>query len=86
MNQWARKSGVKIVTHLEYEMNLSIDETQTIILALREYREHWNTAEERKQFDKINALMRKHQAFLGNQQLSYDCTNERWEKTLPHND
>jgi hypothetical protein len=61
-------------------MNLSIDETQTIILALREYREHWNTEEERKQFDKINALMRKHQALLGNQQLTYDCTNGRWEK------
>lgn len=62
-------------------MNLSIDETQTIILALREYREHWNTEEERKQFDKINALMRKHQKLLGNQQLSYDCTNHLWKGT-----
>ena len=54
-------------------MNLSIDETQTIILALLEYREHWNTAEKQKQFEKITALMRKHQKLLGNQQL--------WKKT-----
>ena len=54
-------------------MNLSIDETQTLILALREYREHWNTAEKQKQFEKITALMRKHQKLLGNQQL--------WKKT-----
>ena len=64
-------------------MNLSIDETQTIILALREYREHWNTAEKQKQFDKVNSLMRKHQALLSSDRLNYDCTNEVWEKTLP---
>ncbi len=64
-------------------MNLSIDETQTIILALREYRELWNTEEEQKQFDKVNALMRKYRSLLGDQQLSYDATNEVWEKTLP---
>ena len=64
-------------------MNLSIDETQTIILALRQYRDEFHPLEELKQFDKVNALMRKYRSLLGDQQLSYDATNEVWEKTLP---
>ena len=64
-------------------MNLSIDETQTIILALRQYRDEFNPLKELKQFDKVNALMQKYRSLLGDQQLSYDATNEVWEKTLP---
>jgi hypothetical protein len=65
-------------------MNLSIDETQTIILALRQYRDEFHPLEQLKQFDKINDLMRKYRSLLGDQQLTYDCTNERWEKTSPN--
>lgn len=45
-------------------MNLTQEETQTVILALREYREHWNDQEHQDLFDEINHLMRRFQSSL----------------------
>ena len=45
-------------------MNLTQEETQIVILALREYREHWNTNEEQELFEQVNHLMRRFQSSL----------------------
>lgn len=45
-------------------MNLTQEETQTVILALREYREHWNNEKDKKSFDEVNHIMRRFQLSL----------------------
>lgn len=45
-------------------MNLTQEETQTVILALREYREHWNTTDHQELFKEVNDLMRRFQLSL----------------------
>lgn len=59
-------------------MNLSQEETQTVILALREYREHWNDQEHQDLFEEVNDLMRRFQLSL-NQKVIYE---ERIEKKM----
>jgi hypothetical protein len=53
-------------------MNLTQEETQTVILALREYREHWNNEKDKDFFDDVNHLMRRFQ----------DSLNRPMEKSL----
>ena len=45
-------------------MNLTTEDTQTVILALREYREHWNDEKNKQLFDQVNHLMRRFQSSL----------------------
>tara|TARA_R100001440_G_scaffold61750_1_gene81673 strand:- start:1354 stop:1548 length:195 start_codon:yes stop_codon:yes gene_type:complete len=45
-------------------MNLTTEETQVVILALREYREHWNTNKHQELFEEVNFLMRRFQTSL----------------------
>ena len=74
-------SGVSTAIHWEYEMNLSQEETQTVILALREYREHWNTKHDQELFEEINHLMRRFQQSL-NQKVIYEERIEKKMRTL----
>ena len=59
-------------------MNLTTEETQVVILALREYREHWNTNEHQELFEEVNHLMRRFQLSL-NQKV---IREERIEKKM----
>ena len=53
-------------------MTLTTEEIQAVILALREYREHWNNDQDKHFFDEINNLMRRFQ----------DSLNRPMEKSL----
>ena len=57
-------------------MNLTTEETQTVILALREYRERWNNQKHKKSFDEVNHLMRRFQLSL-NSKAIYKQWRER---------
>lgn len=59
-------------------MNLTQEETQIVILALREYRENWNTNEHQELFEEVNHLMRRFQSSL-NQKV---IREERIEKAM----
>ena len=50
-------------------MNLTTLETQTVIMALREYREHWNNEKDKKSFDQINHIMRRFQLSLNSKAI-----------------
>ena len=50
-------------------MNLTTEETQTVILALREYREHWNDQEHQDLFEEVNHLMRRFQSSLSSKTI-----------------
>ena len=52
-------------------MKLSQTETQTVILALREYREHWSSSEHKKSFDEVNKLMHRFQRSLKKVPVSF---------------
>ena len=60
-------------------MNLTQEETQIVILALREYREHWNTNEEQELFEEINHLMRRFQLSLNQKVIREERIKKKME-------
>ena len=63
-------------------MNLTREETQTVILALREYREHWNSDKDKDFFDEINHLMRRFQLSLNGKIIDEEHSNKKNYSTM----